>query len=115
MKAKRKSKPEPVAVFDDGPKAAEPAVIMIDPEEERVFDPEEEWATRDAARRVIVEPQLEENVGDLNADQRLNVARKLERWAHQLRVSAVIMEADAIPNSVDPCSEIIAPSARLSN
>lgn len=41
--------------------------------------------------RVRLEPGLEEHAGELTPAQRLEMAAKLERWAHQLRVSAKVL------------------------
>ena len=38
--------------------------------------------------RVRMEPELEEIAGHLASYERLEMAAKLERWAHQLRVSS---------------------------
>lgn len=47
--------------------------------------------------RVKMEPELEEEAGALTASQRRIMAQKLERWVHQLRVSAKILDRDALP------------------
>jgi hypothetical protein len=48
-------------------------------------------------KRIVLEPELEEIAKDLNASQRRALAGKLERWANELRVSAVILDRDAEP------------------
>ena len=48
--------------------------------------------------RVKLEPELEEIASLWPALKRLETARKLERWARQLRVSARIMIRDAAPS-----------------
>lgn len=47
--------------------------------------------------RVTLEPELEEEAALLTPTQRILLAKKLERWARQLRVSAFIMRRDAAP------------------
>jgi hypothetical protein len=47
--------------------------------------------------RVTLEPELECEVGLFTPAQRLELARKFERWARQLRVSAFILRRDAEP------------------
>ena len=46
---------------------------------------------------VQLELPLQEQAGDLNASQSRALAAKLERWAHQLRVKAAILDAHAQP------------------
>jgi hypothetical protein len=41
---------------------------------------------------VTLEPELEEEAGLLTPAQRLDLARKFERWSRQLRVSAFILK-----------------------
>jgi hypothetical protein len=41
--------------------------------------------------RVTLEPELECEVGLFTPPERLELARKFERWARQLRVSAFIL------------------------
>jgi hypothetical protein len=41
---------------------------------------------------VTLEPELEEEAALLTPVQRLDLARKFERWSRQLRVSAVILK-----------------------
>jgi hypothetical protein len=48
-------------------------------------------------RRFTLEPELEEETALLTAAQRMRLARKFERWARQLRVSAFILRQDAHP------------------
>lgn len=43
---------------------------------------------------VKCEPELEEEAALLNPYQRREMARMFERWAHQLRVSAAVLESD---------------------
>jgi hypothetical protein len=45
--------------------------------------------------RVKLEPELEAVAGEWSEAKRRALARKLRRWAHQLEVSAAIMELDA--------------------
>ena len=47
--------------------------------------------------RVRLEPELEEDAALLTPPERRAMARKLERWARQLRLSATIMEIDDRP------------------
>jgi hypothetical protein len=47
--------------------------------------------------RVTLEPELELEAGWFTPSQRLELARKFERWARQLRVSAFILGRDAEP------------------
>jgi hypothetical protein len=42
-------------------------------------------------KRVTLEPELEVVAGHLDAFDRLQMAAKLARWAHQLRVSARVL------------------------
>jgi len=46
-------------------------------------------------KRVILEPELEALAGELGAFDRLMMARKLARWAQQLRVSARMLSQPA--------------------
>ena len=46
---------------------------------------------------VTLEPELEEEASLMTAVQRREFARKLERWARQLRVSAVISDRISAP------------------
>ena len=45
--------------------------------------------------RVKLEPELEAVAAGWSAAKRLALARKLRRWAHQLEISAAILELDA--------------------
>ena len=47
--------------------------------------------------RVRLEPGLEEEVSLLTPAQRVALARKFQRWARQLRVSARIILRDELP------------------
>jgi len=47
--------------------------------------------------RVRLEPELEREVALFNPAQRVELARKFERWARQLRVSAFILRRAAEP------------------
>ena len=47
--------------------------------------------------KVTLEPELEEEVALYTPSQRLELARKMERWARQLRVSAFILRRDSCP------------------
>ena len=51
----------------------------------------------DKKSRVILEPTLESKVFCWPAWQRRELARKFERWARQLRVSAKMLDLDAAP------------------
>ena len=60
------------------------------------------WEKKSAAAmkscpRVTLEPELECEVGLFTPPQRLELARKFERWARQLRVSAFILGRAAEP------------------
>ena len=44
---------------------------------------------------VVLEPELEEEAALMTPSQRRAFAATLERWAHQLRVSAFILEQRA--------------------
>jgi hypothetical protein len=46
---------------------------------------------------VQLELPLQQQAGDLNAAQSRFLAAKFERWAHQLRMKAAILEAHAAP------------------
>ena len=46
---------------------------------------------------VTLEPELEEEASLMTSGQRREFARKLERWARQLRVSAVILDRISVP------------------
>ena len=41
---------------------------------------------------VTLEPELEEEASLMTSAQRLALARKIERWSRQLRVSAFILD-----------------------
>ncbi len=43
--------------------------------------------------KVLLEPELEEMAADWPAAKRFDVGRKLERWSHQLLLSARIMSS----------------------
>ena len=60
---------------------------------------------------VTLEPELEEEASLLTAGQRREFARKLERWARQLRVSAVILDRVSAPKP--PPSLAFVPRRRL--
>ena len=47
--------------------------------------------------RIKMEPDLEMHAGNFTAAQRRELARKLERWAKQLRISAFIIDRDSAP------------------
>ncbi len=47
--------------------------------------------------RVRLEPALEQEAALWSASKRREMARKMERWARQLRVSAEILERDQAP------------------
>jgi hypothetical protein len=53
--------------------------------------------SRNMRKRVILEPELEQEVSLMTASQRLELARKFERWAHQLRISAFILKRASQP------------------
>jgi hypothetical protein len=48
--------------------------------------------------KVKLELELEELAGQLNAHERVMLAKKFARWARQLFVSAQILRRDAQPN-----------------
>ena len=48
-------------------------------------------------KRVTLEPALEEIAQGLNASQRRALAKKFDRWARELKVSAFILDRDAAP------------------
>jgi hypothetical protein len=54
--------------------------------------------------RVRLEPELEEIAGLWPAAKRFEVARKLKRWAKQLRISALIMASDGRGQKPPPTS-----------
>ncbi len=60
---------------------------------------------------VTLEPDLEEEASLMTAVQRREFARKLERWARQLRVSAVILDRISAPKP--PPSLAYVPRRRL--
>lgn len=60
---------------------------------------------------VTLEPDLEEEASLMTAGQRREFARKLERWARQLRVSAVILDRVSAPKP--PPSLAYVPQRRL--
>jgi len=65
------------------------------------------------ARRVALEPELEEIAAFWSAAKRFEMARKFRRWARQLRVSAFILFHDSHPAS-PPSLRFVAPrKARL--
>lgn len=47
--------------------------------------------------RVTMEPDLEEVAGHLRPKQRRELASKFDRWSHQLRFSAEVIEKDEVP------------------
>ena len=49
------------------------------------------------SRRVILEPSLEELAALWSPAKRVEMARKMERWARQLLISAAILQADSGP------------------
>lgn len=51
-------------------------------------------------KRVVLEPELEEMAGDWGPIKRLDMAVVFERWARQLKVSALIMVRDADDSKV---------------
>lgn len=57
----------------------------------------ESAVTMKSCPRVTLEPELEGEVGLFTPPQRIELARKFERWARQLRVSAFILGRDAAP------------------
>jgi hypothetical protein len=48
--------------------------------------------------RVKLEPELEAIAGDWPPAKRLEMARKLARWSRQLRITGLIILADAAPS-----------------
>jgi hypothetical protein len=66
--------------------------------------------------RVKLEPELEAVAGGWSEAKRLALARKLRRWAHQLEISAAIMELDARRrNGHRPVLKFIAPRKAVLN
>ena len=49
------------------------------------------------ATKIRLEPELEERASLWTPTKRRAMAKKLERWAHQLEFSALILEAEAAP------------------
>ena len=49
------------------------------------------------AKKIRLEPELEECACLWTPAKRRAVAKKLERWVHQLEFSALILEAEAAP------------------
>lgn len=47
--------------------------------------------------RVTLEPTLQEQAALWSPAKRIEMARKLERWARQLIISAAILQADSGP------------------
>ena len=47
--------------------------------------------------RIILEPKLELQASCLNACQCRQLARVYDRWAHQLKMKAAILDVDAAP------------------
>lgn len=52
--------------------------------------------------RVRLEPQLEKHIATLDASERRQVAKKFERWAHQLKISAAILDRACPAPPQDP-------------
>jgi hypothetical protein len=48
-------------------------------------------------KRVLLEPSLEELASCWSPAKRIEMARKMERWARQLFISAAILQADSAP------------------
>jgi hypothetical protein len=44
--------------------------------------------------RVVLEPELQREVGNMNPKARRDLAKKLYRWSKQLWLSADILESD---------------------
>jgi hypothetical protein len=61
--------------------------------------------------QVTLEPELEAEACLMTSSQRREFARKLERWARQLRVSAVILDRVSAPKP--PPSLTFVPRRRL--
>ena len=49
--------------------------------------------------RVTLEPELEQEVALYTPAQRVELAGKFERWAHQLRISAFILRRGQEPRA----------------
>lgn len=64
--------------------------------------------------RVRLEPGLEEKALLWSPSKRLSVAKKLERWARQLRISAAILKADQGPKP-PPCLKGLHPQKLVLN
>ena len=47
--------------------------------------------------KIKMEPELEEMAGNLNPTERRAMAAKLERWAHELRVTSSVMDVQGGP------------------
>jgi hypothetical protein len=48
-------------------------------------------------KRIRLEPELEEEMGEASAAECRRLARKLARWIRQLKVKAKIIEMDEAP------------------
>ena len=62
--------------------------------------------------RVILEPELQEIAALWPAAKRFEMARKLKRWAKQLRISALIMASDVRGGPRQPASMPALPRRR---
>lgn len=60
-----------------------------------------------------MEPELEAMAGAWSPAKRLETARKLKRWARQLKVSAFILLADASPRPPRVATTLPLRKARL--
>jgi hypothetical protein len=63
---------------------------------------------------VTLEPELEEDAALWTPAQRLAAARKFERWARQLRVSAFILKRLSEPKPT-PCLRVVSRRVLLKN
>ena len=68
----------------------------------------------DKKTRVILEPTLESKVSCWSSCQRRELARKFERWARQLRVSAKMLDLDDAPKP-PPRLKILTPRRQRLN
>ena len=65
--------------------------------------------------RVTLEPELEEEVSLYTWQRRLELARKFERWAKQLRVSAFILRRASSRSTPRPSLKVVSRKRLLLN